>query len=190
MAGAVLHSSADIVSGAPELARLTLNIAATHHDWRSGGQRLVYGGHTIGLALAQATRLLPNMVTVLGWQSCDHTGPVHESDTLYSELHVEGAVPLPAGRGGVLSCVLSSMRSGSLTGKFWTGDLLCCSSEHNGAMMSLTVPVGVVSRARRGRQRISRTHRRRVDAEDIIAGRAGLLGHSPPAGSRRVGRPS
>ncbi|MFI5506510.1 MaoC family dehydratase [Mycobacterium sp. NPDC051804] len=103
LAGTVLHSSADVVSSAPELARLTLNIAATHHDWRSGGQRLVYGGHTIGLALAQATRLLPNMVTVLGWQSCDHTGPVHEGDTLYSELHVEGAVPLPDGRGGVLN---------------------------------------------------------------------------------------
>jgi acyl dehydratase len=102
LAGAVLRSSADIVSGAPELARLTLNIAATHHDWRSGGRRLVYGGHTIGLALAQANRLLPNIVTVLGWQSCDHTGPVHEGDTLYSDLHVEGAVPLPAGRGGVL----------------------------------------------------------------------------------------
>ncbi|WP_234820363.1 MaoC family dehydratase [Mycolicibacterium goodii] len=89
LAGAVLHSTADVVSSAPELARLTLNIASTHHDWRSGGKRLVYGGHTIGLALAQATRLLPNLVTVLGWQSCDHTGPVHEGDTLFSELHVE-----------------------------------------------------------------------------------------------------
>lgn len=103
IAGAVLHSTADVVTGAPELARLTLNIAATHHDWRTSGQRLVYGGHTIGLALAQATRLLPNIVTVLGWQSCDHTGPVHEGDTLYSELHVERAVPLPDGRGGVLT---------------------------------------------------------------------------------------
>ena len=26
----------------------------------------MYGGHTIGLALAQATRALPNLVTVLG----------------------------------------------------------------------------------------------------------------------------
>jgi acyl dehydratase len=102
LAGAVLRSTADVVTSAPELARLTLNIAATHHDWRSGGQRLVYGGHTIGLALAQATRLLPNIVTVLAWESCDHTGPVHEGDTLYSELHVEGAAPLPNGRGGVL----------------------------------------------------------------------------------------
>jgi acyl dehydratase len=91
LAGAVLHSTADVVSSAPELARLTLNIAATHHDSRVGGQRLVYGGHTIGLALAQANRLLPNLVTILGWQSCDHTGPVYEGDTLYSELHVESA---------------------------------------------------------------------------------------------------
>ncbi|BBZ42719.1 MaoC family dehydratase [Mycobacterium conspicuum] len=96
LAGAVLRSTGDVVSSAPELARLTLNIAATHHDSRVGGQRLVYGGHTIGLALAQATRLLPNLVTVLGWESCDHTGPVHEGDTLYSELHVESA------RSGVL----------------------------------------------------------------------------------------
>ncbi|OFB37736.1 acyl dehydratase [Mycolicibacterium sp. (ex Dasyatis americana)] len=91
VAGSVLHSTADVVSSAPELARLTLNIAATHHDRRVGGERLVYGGHTIGLALAQATRLLPNLATVLGWESCDHTGPVHEGDTLFSELHVESA---------------------------------------------------------------------------------------------------
>ena len=91
LAGTVLHSTADVVSSAPELARLSLNIAATHHDSRIGGQRLVYGGHTIGLALAQATRLLPNLVTVLGWESCDHTGPVHEGDTLHSELHIESA---------------------------------------------------------------------------------------------------
>lgn len=100
LAGAVLRSTADVVSGAPELARLTLNIAATHHDWRSGGRRLVYGGHTIGLASAQASRLLPNLVTVLGWDSCDHTGPVYEGDTLYSELHVESAKATE--RGGVL----------------------------------------------------------------------------------------
>lgn len=91
LAGTVLTSTGDVVSCAPELARLSLNIAATHHDSRVGGQRLVYGGHTIGLALAQASRLLPNLATVLGWQSCDHTAPVHEGDTLYSELHIESA---------------------------------------------------------------------------------------------------
>ncbi|MDT7754144.1 MAG: hypothetical protein QOH27_42 [Mycobacterium sp.] len=100
--GTVIPTTADVVSSAPELARLTLNIAATHHDSRVGGQRLVYGGHTIALALAQATRALPNLVTVLGWESCDHTGPVHEGDTLYSEVHVEAATPLEGGRGGVL----------------------------------------------------------------------------------------
>ena len=100
VATTVLHSTGDVVSSAPELARLTLNIAATHHDSRIGGQRLVYGGHTVGLALAQASRLLPNLVTVLGWESCDHTGPVHEGDTLYSELHVESADA--TGHGGVL----------------------------------------------------------------------------------------
>jgi acyl dehydratase len=100
LAGSVLHSTADVVSSAAELARLTLNIAATHHDSRINHRRLVYGGHTIGLAFAQASRLLPNLVTVLNWQSCDHTGPVHEGDTLYSELHIESAEP--TGHGGVL----------------------------------------------------------------------------------------
>jgi acyl dehydratase len=45
---------------------------------------------------------MPNLVTVLGWQRCDHTGPVHEGDTLYSDLRVESAEPLPGGRGGVV----------------------------------------------------------------------------------------
>ena len=103
IAGSVLRSTGDVVSSAPELARLTLNIAATHHDSRTNGRRLVYGGHTIGLALAQASRLLPNLATVLSWQSCDHTGSVYEGDTLYSDLTVETAKPLPGDRGGVLS---------------------------------------------------------------------------------------
>ena len=42
------------------------------------------------------------MSPILGWESCDHTGPAHEGDTLYSELHVDEAAPLPDGRGGVL----------------------------------------------------------------------------------------
>ncbi|MGP3706931.1 MaoC family dehydratase [Gordonia paraffinivorans] len=103
--GTVFRSSADVVSSAPELARLSLNIAATHHDERVAGKaaggRLVYGGHTIGLALSQANRALPNLVTVLGWDSCDHTGPVREGDTLSSEITVVSATPLPSG-GGVL----------------------------------------------------------------------------------------
>jgi acyl dehydratase len=81
----------DVVSGASELARLTLNVAAAHHDHRSrtDGRRLVYGGHTIGLAAAQATRALPEIVTIVGWHSCEHPAPVHEGDTLRSELELE-----------------------------------------------------------------------------------------------------
>jgi acyl dehydratase len=96
-AGTVFESSADVVSSAPELARLSLNIAATHHDARVGGERLVYGGQTIGIALSQANRALPNLVTVLGWQSCDHVGPVHEGDTITSRLEVVSTDTLAAG---------------------------------------------------------------------------------------------
>jgi acyl dehydratase len=89
---------ADVVSGAPELARLTLNIAAVHHDAvAAGGRRLVYGGHTIGLALAQACRALPELITVLGWQSCDHLGPVGEGDRLTSTVDVARVDPAPTG---------------------------------------------------------------------------------------------
>lgn len=113
LAGNVYRSSGDVVSSAPELARLSLNIAATHHDAAvSGSRRLVYGGHTIGLALAQANRALSNLVTVLDWESCDHTGPVHEGDTLLSELTVEDAEPLAAGGVLRLRSVVSARADG------------------------------------------------------------------------------
>ncbi|MFC4530446.1 MaoC family dehydratase [Sphaerisporangium dianthi] len=90
----------DVVSCAPELARLTGNVAQVHHDARAaGGARLVYGGHTIGLALSQAARALPNLVTVVAWHGCDHLGPVHEGDTLSSEISVERRQELPGGGG-------------------------------------------------------------------------------------------
>ncbi|MBN9608248.1 MAG: acyl dehydratase [Actinobacteria bacterium 69-20] len=85
-------SSGELVSGAAELARLTLNLAHVHHDQYSRpGGRLVYGGHTIGLALTQVAKALPQLITVAGWRGCDHTGPVREGDTLYSEITVEAA---------------------------------------------------------------------------------------------------
>jgi acyl dehydratase len=90
----------DVVASAPELARLTLNIAAVHHDAAAAaGKRLVYGGHVIGIALAQATRSLPSMVTVPGWESCDHLSPVHEGDTLRSTIAVDQVDYLPGGGG-------------------------------------------------------------------------------------------
>ena len=85
----------DVVSAAPELARMTLNVAVAHHDARDAGRRLVYGGHTIGIAAAHVTRVLPNLVTFVAWHGCDHTGPVLEGDTLSSEIELERVQPLP-----------------------------------------------------------------------------------------------
>lgn len=81
----------DVVDSAPALARMTLNVAMAHFDATRAahGQRLVYGGHTIALAADQAARAAPGLVTILGWHSADHTGPVFEGDTLRSSLEVE-----------------------------------------------------------------------------------------------------
>jgi acyl dehydratase len=90
----------DLVSSAPELARLTLNVAMVHHDAAaSAGGRLVYGGHTIGIAATQALRALPNLVAILAWHGCDHLAPVREGDTLRSTLELEECEPLPDGSG-------------------------------------------------------------------------------------------
>jgi len=93
----------DTVTLAPDIARLTLNVAGAHTDAgaSSHGRRLVYGGHTISTAAAQLTRALPNLVTLVAWRSCDHTGPVFEGDVLRSEFEIEGRHPLPQG-GGLL----------------------------------------------------------------------------------------
>ncbi len=102
---------ADLVSNGPELARLTGNLAALHHDAKAGGgTRLVYGGHTIALALHQATRAIPNLVTVAGWRHCDHVGPVREGDLLTSTLSVEALHPFAEGGGIVDLRVITSAR--------------------------------------------------------------------------------
>ena len=91
----------DVVDSAPALARLTLNVAMAHLDTAAAahGRRLVYGGHTIGLAAAQAARALPALVTILGWHAADHGGPVFEGDTLRSGIALEHREPLPGGGG-------------------------------------------------------------------------------------------
>ena len=93
----------DVVDSATALARLTLNVAMAHLDAEAAGRggRLVYGGHTIGLAAAQATRALPSLVTILGWHAADHTAPVLEGDTLRSHIELERREPLP-GAGGLV----------------------------------------------------------------------------------------
>lgn len=82
---------ADTVSSARELVRLTHNLAATHRDARvaPNAQRLVYGGHTIGLAQASLARTMPDLITVLAWRSCDHVGPVFEEDLLTFHTRVD-----------------------------------------------------------------------------------------------------
>lgn len=103
-------AGSDVVSGAPELARLSLNVATAHHDaGAAGGRRLVYGGHTIGLAASQALRALPSLVTIVAWHRCDHLAPVHEGDTLSSELELERLEPLAGG--GALAHLRSRVRA-------------------------------------------------------------------------------
>jgi acyl dehydratase len=103
----------DVVTSAADLARLTLNVAMVHHDIEAaGGRRLVYGGHTIGLAASQLTRALPELVTIVAWEGCDHTGPVYEGDTLHSTVAVTGCEPLPGGGGLVaLRSVVRALRA-------------------------------------------------------------------------------
>lgn len=95
----------DTITSAPELVRLSLNMAMAHTDARLSylGERLVYGGHTIFMTFAQVTRALPNLLTVLAWERCDHLAPVLENDRIRSELEVLAIVPLtPAEGGGAL----------------------------------------------------------------------------------------
>jgi citrate lyase beta subunit/acyl dehydratase len=93
----------ETVSCAPELVRLSLNLAMTHTDATSGahGQRLVYGGHVIGVAASHLTRVLPDLATILAWRSCDHLGPTFEGDLLRSEIVIEELEPL--GDGGLVA---------------------------------------------------------------------------------------
>lgn len=89
----------DTITCAPELVRLTLNIAYTHVDATKSylDRRLVYGGHTISLVLGQLTRALPSMITVIAWAGCDHTGPVIEEDLIGTKFRVLNVRPAPGG---------------------------------------------------------------------------------------------
>ena len=90
----------DTVTNAPELARLTQNLAPVHRDpsLGPGARRLVYGGHTVGLAQASVVRLLPDTATFLGWQSCDHPAPVFENDVLSFRHTLLDEQPVAEGR--------------------------------------------------------------------------------------------
>ncbi|MGZ4299958.1 MAG: MaoC family dehydratase [Frankiaceae bacterium] len=92
---AFLVEAGETVTGAPELARLTLNVATAHTDatGTAHGRRLVYGGHTISIAAAHATRAIPALATIVAWEGCEHLGPVFEGDVLRTELRVVQTAP-------------------------------------------------------------------------------------------------
>ena len=94
-----VDEAAETITAAPELARLSLNLAHTHTDAGAGpgGRRLVYGGHVIGIAAARVTRMLPDVATILAWESCDHLGPSFEGDRLHTRMEVTGVEPLADG---------------------------------------------------------------------------------------------
>lgn len=95
----VLIGPQDTVTCAPELVRITGNIAFTHTDASRSylGKRLVYGGHTISITLAQIGRALPNMLTLIGWQGCEHTAPVLEEDIIRSEFTLTSETAVATG---------------------------------------------------------------------------------------------
>lgn len=90
----------DTVTSAPEMVRMTLNLAMTHTDATKSvyNRRLVYGGHTISLAAAQLSRVMPDLVTILAWFNCDHVAPVFENDILGSVVTIEDISELDQGR--------------------------------------------------------------------------------------------
>ena len=94
----------DTVTLAPELVRVSLNMAMAHTDARVSylGERLVYGGHTIFMTYAQITRALPNLLGIVAWENCDHTGPVLENDRLRTSFVITERLELPAEQGGQL----------------------------------------------------------------------------------------
>lgn len=87
----------ETVTGAPELARATLNVATAHTDATLSlhGRRLVYGGHTISIAAAHATRAIPAIATIVAWRSCEHLAPVFEGDVLRTEVDVVDSSSVP-----------------------------------------------------------------------------------------------
>ena len=105
----------DTVTDAPALVRLTQNLAPPHRDASlgQGGKRLVYGGHTVGLAQAGLVRLLPTAATVVGWHLCDHTGPVFEDDVVEVSATLDAVHPVANGRLLAFTVMVQAERDGA-----------------------------------------------------------------------------
>ncbi len=96
----VTDPARDMVDNALALVRLTNNLAMVHRDADESPypQRLLYGGHIVGLAQASLSRVLPGMATVVGWQGCDHTGPAFEGDQVSFRHTLLDTAPAGSGR--------------------------------------------------------------------------------------------
>ena len=118
----------DTVTDAVALVRLTQNQAAVHRDAGRGeqGRRLVYGGHTIGLAQASLSRLVPGLVHVVGWQHCDHVGPVFEDDVLSFRTELLAEQAAPPGRLRAVRVLVDAHRDGQPVAVLdWTPVIYC-----------------------------------------------------------------
>lgn len=104
----------DSVTLAPELVRLTQNLAMTHTDASRSvyGKRLVYGGHTISMAAAQLSRGIPNLISILGWYHCNHVAPVFEEDILETTFEIEDCRPIKGANMIKLKVAVDALREG------------------------------------------------------------------------------
>ncbi|MCY4664490.1 MAG: hypothetical protein OXC00_07490 [Acidimicrobiaceae bacterium] len=96
----VTDPARDVVENALALVRLSNNLAMVHRDAAESPypQRLLYGGHIVGLAQASLSRVLPGMATVVGWHGCDHTGPAFEGDQVSFRHTLLDVLPAGGGR--------------------------------------------------------------------------------------------
>ncbi|MDW3219796.1 MAG: hypothetical protein R8F63_14370 [Acidimicrobiales bacterium] len=96
----IVDPTRDVIDGATGMVRLTHNLAMIHRDAERSPypERLVYGGHVVGLAQASLSRVLHGMATVVGWHGCDHTGPAFEGDLLSFEHTLIDTAPAGNGR--------------------------------------------------------------------------------------------
>ncbi len=56
-------------------------------------------GTRSGIAAAQITRVLPELVTIVGWEGCDHTGRCTKATRCTASSPSPAREPLPGGGG-------------------------------------------------------------------------------------------
>jgi acyl dehydratase len=89
----------DTVTRAPDFVRMHLSRATPQTDTTLSYMDLrpAYGGHPISMAFAQITRALPDLVTIVAWESCGHTQPILENDRFRTDVTVLDRTELRSG---------------------------------------------------------------------------------------------